>query len=160
MTDGADAPINHEPPASKVDSQRPFGLRRQFRTLCTLRRREIVSLLMTTYSDWSSDGAPRLGAAFAYFTLFSVAPVLIIVTGVVGLFIGQAAAAGEVAPWLERFLSPRGAEAAQLMLKQAATPAGGIVTTVGGVITLFLGTSALVNELRHSLNVVWRRETA
>ena len=156
MTDGADAPIDHEPTASKVDSQRAFGLRRQFRTLCTLRRREIVSLLVTTYSDWSSDGAPRLGAAFAYFTLFSVAPVLIIVTGVVGLFIGQAAASGQVAPWLERFLSPRGAEAAQLMLKQAATPAGGIVTTVGGVLTLFLGTSALVNELRHSLNVVWR----
>jgi membrane protein len=156
MTEEADVRIDHEPLASKVDSQRAFGLRRQFRRLCALRRREIVSLLMTTYSDWSSDGAPRLGAAFAYFTLFSVAPVLIIVTGVVGLFIGQAAAAGQVAPWLERFLSPRGAEAAQLMLKHAATPAGGIVTTVGGVLTLFLGTSALVNELRHSLNVVWR----
>jgi len=116
----------------------------------------MLSLLTTAYNDWSSDGADRLGAALAYFSLFSVAPVLIVVTGVVGLFIGHAAATGQVAPWLERFLSPQGAEAAQLMLKQAATPAGGIVTTVAGLLTLFLGTSALVSELRHSLNVVWR----
>src|SRR5262245_51875378 len=110
----------------------------------------------STYTDWSSDGAARLGAALAYFTLFSVAPVLIVVTGVVGLFIGHAAAKGQVTPWLEQLLSPQGAQAAELMLKEVATPAGGIVTTVVGLLTLFLGTSAFVNELRHSLNVVWR----
>ena len=92
----------------------------------------------------------------AYFTLFSVAPVLIVVTGVVGLFIGHAAAQGQVAPWLQRFLSPEGAKAAELMLKQTATPTGGILTTAGGLLTLFLGTSALVGELRHSMNIVWR----
>jgi membrane protein len=121
-----------------------------------MRPRQIATLLTRAYADWSSDGAARLGAALAYFTLFSVAPVLIVVTGVVGLFIGHAAAQGQIAPWLDRFLSGEGAEAAELMLKQAATPAGGIVTTVGGVITLFLGTSALVAELRQSMNIVWR----
>jgi membrane protein len=156
MPNGTGAPMDKEPSASEVDGQRAYGLRRQFHALCALRSREIAAVLTTTYTDWSNDGVARLGAALAYFTLFSVAPVLIVVTGVVGLFIGQAAASGQVAPWLERFLSPKGAEAAQLMLKQAATPTGGIVTTIGGVLTLFLGTSALVNELRHSLNVVWR----
>ena len=111
-------------------------------------------LLTRAYADWSSDGAARLGAALAYFTLFSVAPVLIVVTGVVGLFIGRAAARGQIAPWLDRFLSSEGAKATELMLTQAATPAGGIVTTVAGVITLFL--HAAVAELRHSMNVVWR----
>ena len=114
------------------------------------------SLLSRAYEDWSSDGVARLGGCAAYFTLFSVAPVLVVVTGVAGLFIGQAAAKGQIAPWLERLLSPQGAQAAELMLKQAATPAGGIITTLGGLLTLVLGTSALVNELRHSLNVVWR----
>jgi membrane protein len=125
-----------------------------------MRPRQIASLLSRAYADWSSDGAARLGAALAYFTLFSVAPVLIVVTGVAGLFIGQAAAKGQVAPWLERLLSPQGAQAAELMLKQVATPAGGVVTTIGGVFTLFLGTSFLINELRHSVNVVWRVQDA
>jgi len=121
-----------------------------------MRPRQIASLLSQAYSDWSSDGAARLGAALAYFTLFSVAPILIVVTGVAGLFIGQAAAKGQISPWLERLLSPQGAQAVELMLKQAATPAGGIITTVGGLLTLVLGTSAFVNEVRQSLNVVWR----
>ena len=156
MPDEAGAPMYEQPSASTVDSQRAYGLRREFRKLCALRPREIGALLVATYKDWSADGVSSLGAALSYFTLFSIAPVLIVVTGVAGLFIGHAAATGQVSPWLERFLSPRGAEAAQLMLQQVATPTGGIVTTIGGVLTLFLGTSALVNELRHSLNIVWR----
>lgn len=156
MPDGVSESAVRGEPSRKLNLQRGYGPTRQFRAVLALRPRQILSLLTTAYNDWSSDGAARLGAALAYFTLFSVAPVLIVVTGVVGLFIGHAAATGQVAPWLERFLSPQGAEAAQLMLKQAATPAGGIVTTVAGLLTLFLGTSALVSELRHSLNVVWR----
>jgi membrane protein len=139
-----------------TERQRAYGIRRAVRMLLGLRPRQLGSLLWTAYSEWSSHGIARLGAALAYFTLFSIAPVLVVVTGIVGLFIGQAAARGQVAPWLERLLSREGAEAAQLMLQQAATPAGGIVTTIVGLVTLFLGTSALVNELRHSLNVVWR----
>jgi membrane protein len=146
----------HGESSAEVERQRAYGLRRQLQTLCAMRPRQIASLVSRAYADWWSDGAARLGAALAYFTLFSVAPVLIVVTGVAGLFIGQAAARGQVAPWLERLLSPQGAQAAELMLKQAATPAGGVATTIGGVLTLFLSTSLLVNELRQSLNVVWR----
>src|SRR5262245_12721747 len=121
-----------------------------------LRPRQIGALLIQAYTDWSSDGATRLGAAIAYFTLFSVAPVLIVITGVAGLFIGRAAAQGQVAPWLERLLSPQGAQAAELMLKQAATPTGGVVATIVGLVTLFFGASFLVTQLRESLNIVWR----
>jgi len=133
-----------------MDAEKPIA------PLRGLRLRQIAALLTQAYFDWSSDGATRLGAALAYFTLFSVAPVLIVITGVAGLFIGQAAAHGQVAPWLERFLSPQGAQAAELMLKQAATPAGGIVATIVGLVTLFFGASFLVSQLRESLNIVWR----
>jgi len=150
----AEPPV--QPSSAPVHRQRMYGLRRQLTALLALRLRTIAGLLYRAYSDWSSDGAARLGAALAYFTLFSVAPMLVVITGVAGLFIGRAAARGQVSPWLERFLSPEGAQAAELMLKQAATPTGGIVATVGGLVTLFLGASFLVTQLRESLNIVWR----
>jgi membrane protein len=121
-----------------------------------MRLRQIGALLARAYADWSTDGAARLGAALAYFTLFSISPVLIVVTGVAGLFIGRSAARGQVAPWLERFLSPEGARAAELMLAQSATPTGGVIATIGGLVTLFLGASFLVTQIRESLNIVWR----
>ena len=101
-------------------------------------------LLWTAYGDWSSQVSPDCAAVLAYFTLFSIAPVL------VGdgdrravRRPGCARSGGAVA---ERLLSHEGAQAAELMLRQAATPVGGIATTAIGLVTLFLGTSALVNE--------------
>src|SRR5688572_7564236 len=119
MGDAPDTSI-HGDMATSVQRQDRYGIGRELRALCAMRPHQIASLLSRAYSDWSSDGAAQLGAALAYFTLFSVAPILIVVTGVAGLFIGQAAAKGEIAPWLEQLLSPEGAQAAQLMLKQAA----------------------------------------
>jgi membrane protein len=153
---GADETPAREEPIWEIERQRAFGLRRQLHTLWTMRPGEIRTLLERAYADWSSDNAARLGAALAYFTLFSIAPVLIVVTGVAGLFIGRAAARGQVAPWLERLLSPQGAQAAELMLQHTATPAGGMITTICGLVTLFLGASFLVTQLRQALNVIWR----
>src|SRR5262245_47928715 len=142
--------------AAPVQAQRRFSLLHQLRAICRMHPRDLGALLLQAYSDWSSDGATRLGAALAYYTLFSIAPVLIVIIGVAGFFIGRAAAQAELSPWLQRFLSPSGARAAELMLQQHVSPVGGILTTLFGLVTLFLGTSAFVNELRESLNLVWR----
>jgi membrane protein len=142
-----------------VKAQRRFSVWRQFGMLWRLHPRRLGTLLLAAYSDWSADNATRLGAALAYYTLFSITPVLIVVTGIVGFFIGQAVAQAQISPWLQRFLSPEGAQAAELMLKQHVTPTGGIITTIIGVLTLFLTTSAFVNELRQSVNLVWRVQT-
>jgi len=142
--------------AAPVKAQRRFSVGHQFRAICRMDPRKLGTLLIQTYSDWSADGATRLGAALAYYTLFSIAPLLIVIIGIAGFFIGRAAAQAEVSPWLQRFLSPEGARAAELMLQQHVSPAGGIITTLLGFVTLFLATSAFVNELRQSLNLVWR----
>lgn len=139
-----------------VKAQERFSVRHQIRAICRMRPQRLGAVLMQTYSDWSADSATRLGAALAYYTLFSIAPVLIVVIGIAGFFIGRAAAQEELTPWLQRFLSPTGARAAELMLQQHVSPTGGIITTLVGLITLFLATSAFVNELRQSLNLVWR----
>jgi len=144
-------------PAVRVQGR--FSVGHQLRSVFRMHPKRLVDVLMRTYSDWSTDGATRLGAAVAYYTLFSVAPVLIVITGVAGFFVGQAAARQQISPWLGRFLSPDGARAAELMLQQHVTRSGGVVTTIVGFVTLFLGTSAFVNELREALNLVWRVQT-
>lgn len=132
-----------------------FGVLTQLRRLFRLSPGQIGRLLFDAYGEWSANNAGRLGAALAYYALFSLAPVVIIVSSVVGLAFGRAAAAGEVAPWLERFVGHDGARAAELMLSYTASRAQGTTAAVVGTASLFLAASTVVNELRHSLNVLW-----
>ena len=81
MSDADEQPVRAEPSPTVV-RQHAYGVRRQFRAFCRMRPRQIATLLSRAFADWSADGTARLGAALAYFTLFSVAPVLIVVTGV------------------------------------------------------------------------------
>lgn len=136
-------------------AQSRFGIRHQWQRLRSLDARGVGTLLLQTFNDWSTDGATRLGAALAYYTLFSIAPLLIVVTGIAGIVVGREAAQAELTPWLQRFLSPEGAEAAELMLKQRVTAGGGWMASLTGLAMLFVTTSAFVGELRQSLNLVW-----
>jgi len=144
---------DHSP---QPDPQHAFDVVRQVRRLCALEPRHLGALLLDTFNEWSADSAGRLGAALAYYTLFSIAPILVVVQGIVGLVYGTSAAQGHIAPWLQRFLGSEGARAAQFMLAQASSPTKGLVAALVGVVSLFLGASAVVNELRNSLNIVWR----
>jgi membrane protein len=136
-----------------------YGVRQQIGILLRLGPRRLGALLYEAYNEWAAAGASRLGAGLAYFALFSIAPLLIVVTGVAGLFLGRAAARGEVAPLLERAFSREGAQAVEVMLRQVATPQGGILATIMGLVSLFLAASALVHELRQSLNTLWNVNT-
>jgi membrane protein len=139
-----------------ADPQRAYGVMRQLGAFCALRPRRIGTLLFDAFNEWSSDNAARLGAALSYYTLFSIAPILVVTVGIIGLVFGPSAAQGQISPWLERLLGPEGAKTAQLLLSHASSPTGGILATAIGLISLFLGASSVVNELRSSLNVVWK----
>jgi membrane protein len=139
-----------------ADRQRDYGVVRQMLAFCALRPRRIGMLLYEAFNEWSADNAARLGAALSYYTLFSIAPILVVTVGIVGVVYGPAAAQGQIAPWLERLLGREGAQAAQFMLAHASNPAGGVVATIVGLLTLFLGASSVVNELRSSLDLVWK----
>src|SRR5687768_10847228 len=93
----------HTVESPEVKAQRRFSVWHQFRAICRMKPGRLATLLVRAYSDWSADGATRLGAALAYYTLFSIAPLLVVITGVVGFFVGQAAAQAEISPWLQRF---------------------------------------------------------
>jgi membrane protein len=138
------------------DPQLAFDVATQVRRLRALQPRQMSSLLLDAFNAWSADNAGHLGAALAYYALFSIAPILVVVIGIVGLVYGPSAAQGRIAPWLAQFLGSEGARAAQFMVAQASSPTDGIVATVVGIFGILLGASAVVNDLRNSLNVIWK----
>ena len=112
-------------------------------------------LLKTTVAQWQEDKAPRLGAALAYYTVFSLAPLLIIVTAIVGFVLGPEAEKGQLQQQLESLLGPAGAVAAQQLIASASQPASGITATLLSLGALLLGATAVFGELKDALNTIW-----
>lgn len=112
-------------------------------------------LLKQAARDWQKDNAARLGAALSYYTLFSVAPLLIVAIGVAGLAFGREAAQGQIVAELHGLVGEAGARAVQDMVEASRKPQAGVLATVVGVLTLLLGATGAFAELKSALNVVW-----
>jgi membrane protein len=112
-------------------------------------------LLKQTVAKWSEINAPRLGASLAYYTLLSIAPLLVVCIGIAGLMFGPKAAQDQIAYQIQNVVGSKGSEAIQSLLQNADKPAQGIIATAVGFITLLFGASGVFGELRDSLNAVW-----
>jgi membrane protein len=117
--------------------------------------RELWATLKDTVRDWLDDDAARLAAALAYYALLSLAPLIVIAIAVVGFFVGADAARGRVAGELGAIVGAEAAQGIQAVAANARSPSAGIVSTVVGVVTLFVGASGVFGELQSSLNAVW-----
>ena len=118
--------------------------------------KEIFGILKEAGSEWIEDHAPTLGAALAYYTVFSLAPLLIIIIGVAGLVFGPEAAQGQIFEQLRGLLGEAGAKSMQDLVENAnAKPATGIFATVIGIVTLLFGASGVFGQLQTSLNAIW-----
>jgi len=115
----------------------------------------LIELLKKTYAEWSQDNCMRLGAALAYYTIFSLAPMLVIVIAVAGFAFGEQAAEGRIVEQLRGLLGEEGAAGVQGMIKNASQAEAGLVATVVGVATLLLGATTVFTELHAALNDVW-----
>ncbi len=113
-------------------------------------------LLPQTFSDWYNDKAPELGAALAFYTALSVAPLLVIVLGIAALVFGQEAASGEIINQMRQMIGEQGAKAIADMVQNANQPKQGTIATVLSVATLLFGASGVFGELQSSLNTIWR----
>jgi membrane protein len=102
------------------------------------------------------DYVPSMGAALAYYTLFSLAPLLLIVIAVAGLVFGEDAARGEIQAQLGALMGPRGASAVQDLLASVRQPAEGAAATLLGVLLLLAGATSVFGELQDSLDRIWR----
>ncbi len=115
-------------------------------------------LTKETFDAWWTDKAPRIGAALSYYTVFALAPILILVIAVAGMVLGREAAQGEIVTQLRGLLGEQGAELVQGMILSSSEKKTGIIATAVGLITLLVGATGVFVELQDALNTIWKVE--
>ena len=118
--------------------------------------RSSVDLLKTTASNWMEDNALRLSAALAYYSIFSIAPLLILAVGLAGLFFGgDAAVSGHLTRELKGMIGDQAAQTVEAMIKSTSQPSKSITATIVGLLTMLIGASGVFGQLKDSVNTIW-----
>jgi len=120
----------------------------------------IPATFWTALRAWWDDDAIRLGASLAYYTLFALAPILLVATAVAGLVFGAEAARGQIVGQLDQLVGPDGARAVQSLLEGASHRRAGMLATVLGGITFVVAATGAFLELQAALNTIWRVKPA
>ncbi|MGN5478381.1 YihY/virulence factor BrkB family protein [Cupriavidus basilensis] len=118
--------------------------------------RDLAVLLRDTVSAWLDDYAPSMGAALAYYTVFSVAPLLLIVISVAGIVFGDEAARGAVVGQIGGLVGDEGAKAIEAMLVSLRNPEKSTATALLSTLTLLVGATTVFAELQGALDRIWR----
>ncbi|MGV8899187.1 MAG: YihY/virulence factor BrkB family protein [Burkholderiaceae bacterium] len=118
--------------------------------------KNIWILIKAAASSWVDDYAQSMGAALAYYTMFSIAPLLLIVISIAGLVFGVEAARGEIVGQLQGLMGQQGAQAVQGLLESVNKPAESITATLVGGILLMIGATSVFGELQDALDRIWR----
>lgn len=121
-----------------------------------MRKKALVGFVKELASSWSDQRVPSMGAALAYYAMFSIAPLLFIAIAIAGLFFGAEAVRGAVFAQLADLMGRESAQAIQEMLAHVSRPATGTFATVAGGVGLLLGASGVFSELQSAMDVIWR----
>ena len=114
------------------------------------------SLLKQTFSQWLEDKAPQLGAALAYYTVFSLAPLILVLLAIVGLlFHNDPGAWNKLTEQMSAFLDKSAVDMVRNIAQKASQPSKGVVATVIGVLLALFGASGVFGQLQDALNTVW-----
>lgn len=113
-------------------------------------------LAQRSLNGWIDDGASSMGAAIAFYTLLSMAPLLLIVLTIAGFFFGDEAARGALEQQLAQLVGPDGAQAIQGILGNAGDRASGLVSLLVGLLTLFIGATTVFAELQTDIDRIWK----
>jgi membrane protein len=117
---------------------------------------DIARIFGFALKAWWDDDAPRLGASLAYYTLFAIAPVLLVATAVAGMAFGAEAVRGEIVGQLDQLVGREGARAVQGLLEGASQRRAGILATIFGSVTFVIAATGAFLELQAALNTIWR----
>ncbi|MFZ1546956.1 MAG: YihY/virulence factor BrkB family protein [Candidatus Nitrotoga sp.] len=118
--------------------------------------KNILNLVKATFSAWIDDNAPSMGAALAYYTVFSIAPLLLIVISVAGLIFGVEVARGEIIAQLQNLMGKTGALVVQGLLESVSKPTESVTAAIIGVVLLLIGATTVFAELQDDLDRIWR----
>ena len=121
-----------------------------------MRASAMVSVFGSALKAWWDDDAPRLGASLAYYTLFAIAPILLVATAITGMVFGAEAVRGEIVGQLDYLVGRDGAQAVQALLEGASKRRSGIVATILGSVTFIIAATGAFLELQAALNTIWR----
>jgi membrane protein len=121
-----------------------------------MKTQEFASIVEQAVHDWSVHRAARLAAALSYYTLLSLAPLLVLAVALAGLVFGEQAARGEISEQVSALLGPEVARALQSLLRNAHEPHKGVLGTLVSTIVLFFGASGVFGELQSSLDHIWQ----
>ncbi|MDX2153958.1 MAG: YihY/virulence factor BrkB family protein [Bryobacteraceae bacterium] len=139
-----------------TEAETAAGTARRYRKpLKSFRWCDLQALLADTVNEWYKHKAPRLGASLAFYTLLSLAPLLVVIVALAGAFYGEEAARGQIVAQLSGLVGTTGASVIEDVIKQARQPAAGIFATAAGLLTLFFGATGVVTELRDALNTIY-----
>ena len=119
------------------------------------RAKPILDFLGKVMAEFNGDGAPRMAAAMAYYTIFSLAPLLVIVIAVIGLILGQQTAQTQLVGQLAAQVGQESAELVAALVAKAFSPASSIIALAIGVLGVLGGASTVVLELQAALNNIW-----
>jgi membrane protein len=109
---------------------------------------------LRAFQDWWNDNCLRLAASLAYYTALSLAPLILLIVGVVGLVLDRQQVGSQLSAQIEGLIGPAGRDLVTSILA-ATNPQGGTLATVIGLITLLIGATAVFGELQATLNLVW-----
>ena len=116
----------------------------------------ILRTLRAAVVAWWNDDALRLGASVAYYSLFAIAPVLLVAIAVAGFVFGAEAVRGELSTQMQGLVGPEAAEAVEGLLQGASKPAANSFAMVAGVLAMVLAAAGAFLELRSALNTIFR----
>jgi membrane protein len=120
-----------------------------------MKLRTFWTLVKTTFTQWMEAKPFQLAAALAYYTIFSLAPLLLIAIAVASLAFGREATEKQILSTFQGMIGPQGAEAIQTMLQGAGSIGSGILASIVGVVTLLIGAGGVIGQLHESLNTMW-----
>jgi membrane protein len=122
------------------------------------RTRKAWDFLAETYNAWSKDNAMTLGAALAFYTTFSMAPLLIMVIAIFGFIIGEQTVQAQIIKRVQEMIGEQGAAAVRMMIQATYRPGSGFWGTIIGITVLVIGSTSALVMLKQALNIIWGAE--
>jgi len=125
--------------------------------LSTLSPKNLRGLFVTTFNEWLADKAPAQGAALAYYTVFSLAPLILVLLAIIGVIFRKdpSGAWDKITDQMRYVLSPSGIEVVQDIAKTAAKPSANVLASIIGVALALFGASGVFGQLQDALNTIW-----